>query len=485
MLPSPTHNMAVMRSETPDRRESASDGRIGRAIVAAGLMALLAMGVWAWSQGLSGPYHFDDYSTPLSDPASQSFSAWLRHVPVTLRPVTKLTYALEAEAGFSHAPPARRIVSILMHAVSAGLLFLLIRRVAPGSTPPVLAALLAATWFVHPVHADAVLLVSGRTAVLSNLLVIAALLALDRSRVYLSALLFGLACLSRETALAALLPLAVMAAGKRRGARFAFRELAPLLVGGALVLLWTMTTPRYLQLAEYSMLGRPFGPSLVSQVGAVPIGLGLLLNPASLSIDYGIPLPVRFTESSFLVGLLLYLGAAAGIIILRHRSRAIAIGLALWLAALLPTQSVVPKLDALANRPLSLALAGLLLAAAPLVQAILSRGSGAFARVSGSHSAGRWLNVAPVCGAMALFASLTLSTATRATLFQSPLALWQDAAAKSRVNERPYLQYAVLLRQEGRDREAIEALAAAARINPFSSEIATMSRVFRPREVTR
>ena len=29
---------------------------------AAGVIALLAMGVWAWSQGLSGPYHFDDYT---------------------------------------------------------------------------------------------------------------------------------------------------------------------------------------------------------------------------------------------------------------------------------------------------------------------------------------------------------------------------------------------------------------------------------------
>jgi hypothetical protein len=60
------------------------------------------------------------------------------------------------------------------------------------------------------------------------------------------------------------------------------------------------------------------------------------------------------TEPLFLLGLLLYFGAAAGALYLCRRSPAAAVGLALWLAALLPTQSVIPKLDALANRPLSL-----------------------------------------------------------------------------------------------------------------------------------
>jgi Flp pilus assembly protein TadD len=65
------------------------------------------------------------------------------------------------------------------------------------------------------------------------------------------------------------------------------------------------------------------------------------------------------------------------------------------------------------------------------------------------------------------------------------LKLWQDAAAKSRVNERPHMQYAVLLLEEGRYREAREALSTAQRINPFSSQIATMSRLFQSREVSR
>jgi hypothetical protein len=451
-----------------------------------GAVVLLLAGLWAWSAGLHGPYHFDDFVTPLNDPASQSLSAWRQYLPLTLRPVTKLSYALEAEAGLSREPVPRRGVSILLHAAAAGLLFLLIRRLAPGSAP-LGAAVLAALWFLHPVHADAVLMLNGRTAVLSGLLLLASMLALDRARPWLAALLFVLACLSRETALAGLLPLAVLAAS-RPGAslRTTLREFGPALLGGALVLAWILTTPRYLHLAEYSFLGRPFWSSLASQVGAVPVGLGLLFRPSALSIDYGIPLPTRIYDPMSLLGLALYVVAAAGVLLYLRRSRAIAVGLALWLAALLPTQSLVPKLDALSNRPLSLALAGILLAVSPL----LARPTGRVqpARVSAIAGAARRALASTgrlagaLCG-MALLLLLTTATVARGALFQSELNLWQDAAGKSRSNARPHVQLALLLHSAGRDAEARQVLSEAARIDPFSSDIALFSKLTRDDEV--
>jgi hypothetical protein len=443
-----------------------SAGGRGQVLFAAVLVALLATGLGAWSRGLSGPYLFDDHVTPLGDPASQSLGEWARHVAVTLRPATKLTYALEAKAPFAATAAARRVVSIVLLCVSAGLLSLLIRRLAPNATS-LGAIAMAALWFLHPVHADSVLLASGRTAVLSGLFVLAALLALDRERRWLAALFLLLACLSRETALAALLPLAVLAAARRDGRwRDVLHDVTPLFATGAIVVVWILTTPRYVQLADYSMLGRPFVSSAIAQVGAIPVGFGLMLHPAALSIDYGIPLPVKVSEPLFLLGVLLYVGAATGVVFfVRRGSCAAAVGLALWLAAILPTQSVVPKLDALSNRPWSLALAGLLLAAAPLAAVIIRRRP-----------------VLALCTTATLVASLTLATSTRATLFQSELRLWQDAASKSRVNERPHVQYAVLLTRVGREREALDALAAAAAINPFSSQVATLTRGLRQLE---
>jgi hypothetical protein len=115
---------------------------------------------------------------------------------------------------------------------------------------------------------------------------------------------------------------------------------------------------------------------------------------------------------------------------------------------------------------LSLALAGILLAAVPLVAAASRR------RPSLVLSA-----------AAAIVVALTVATAGRAELFRSELRLWQDAAAKSRANERPHVQVAVLLEDAGREREAHDALATAAAINPFSSQVATLTGVVRRSEV--
>jgi protein O-mannosyl-transferase len=232
-----------------------------------------------------------------------------------------------------------------------------------------------------------------------------------------------------------------------------------------------LSTRRYVDLAEYSMLGRPLWSSFLSQVSAVPVGLGLLLQPWQLSIDYGIPLATHLGAPTFVLGALLYLAAAIGIML--TRSPAVAVGLALWLAALLPTQSFVPKLDALTNRPLSLALAGLLLAVARLIVAASNR-----MRTSNHRRAPLIPLAAFACGGL-LFTATAAMTLQRAQLFRSDLVLWQDAAMKSLDNIRPHLQYAALLKRAGRDRDAWSVAAAAQRIDPLSSQAATMVRLFR------
>lgn len=429
--------------------------------------------------------------------------------------MTKLSYALEVEVGLNSEPAPRRVVSLAFHAISAALLFLLIVRLVPGAGP-MAAAFLAALWFIHPVHADNVLMLSGRTAVLSGMFLLAALVAFEESKSWLAALLFMLACFSRETALAGLLPLAVLAASRPGSSwRSAWRELAPALVGAALVLAWILTTPRYLQLAEFSLLGRPFWSSLVAQVGAVPVGLALLFNPSALSIDYGLPLPSKFSEPLFLLGAALYLGAGVAIVWLvrvarssgparsmtprqaastrkedssvkQYEWRAFAMGFALWVAALLPTQSVIPKLDPLTNRPLALALAGLLLLTVPLLDWARRGWRSALPAKpdAGAHNAAGPTSrrLVGVCAAL-VFIALITATFQRAGLFGSDLHLWQDAAAKSLTNTRPHLHHALRLWQLGRKAEARQVLARAQRIDPFDSAIAAYSRAYRVLEV--
>ncbi|MGB7934920.1 MAG: hypothetical protein WCH04_22425 [Gammaproteobacteria bacterium] len=439
---------------------------------------VLLAGYLVWSSGMSGPFHFDDHVTPLNDPASQSLSAWEQHLPDTLRPIAKLSYALEASAGISSQPAPRRVLSLLLHMIAAGLLYLLIARLEPG-VAPFGAAFLAMLWFAHPVHADSILLLSGRGAVLSAVFLLAAMLTLERSQSVRAAVLFMLACLSRETALAGLLPLFVLVASRPGvSPRTLLRELAPILAGSVLVLGWILATPRYLDLAEFSFLGRPLWHSFVSQVGAVPVGLELLLQPSGLSIDYGIALPTDARAPLFLLGMFLYIAAAIGVLLFLRRSRTVALGLALWLAALLPTQSVIPKLDALSNRPLSLALAGLLIVTAPILVAACQSTRSAMNRHALYVGFGQG---AKIC-ALVLVALLASTTVQRGKVFNTELTLWQDAAAKSQTSARPHLQYAMLLKENGRKQEAWQVLSAAHAIDPFDSRIDDLLKIYRPKE---
>jgi hypothetical protein len=129
-----------------------------RNALAVGLLTLIV-----WMCVLDGPYRFDDHLVPLSDPASQSLAALGDHLTFTLRPLTKLTYALEASVGLADSAPARRAVSAAIHAVGAVLLALLLAHIADDERW----GLLALVWALHPVHAEALLAVSGRSAALS------------------------------------------------------------------------------------------------------------------------------------------------------------------------------------------------------------------------------------------------------------------------------------------------------------------------------
>ena len=226
-------------------------------------LAVLAAGIAAWLPGLHGPYHFDDHATPLADPASQSLAAWRHTLPQTLRPLTKLGYALEAEAGLAAEPAPRRVISLLLHALAAVLLCRLILHMEPRLGGPG-AVVLALLWLLHPVHADSVLMLSGRSALLAGGLLLAALLALERARPMLAGMLFVLACLARETALAGLLPAAVIAATCPGATlRSALRQLLPLLAAAIAILCW-------LRGAETPRLGRARGillpgPAVVGQ----------------------------------------------------------------------------------------------------------------------------------------------------------------------------------------------------------------------------
>ncbi len=332
--------------------------------------------------------------------------------------------------------PARRAVSVVIHAVGAVLLALLLAHIADDTRW----GLLALVWALHPVHAEAMLAVSGRSAALSTGLVLAALFAQLRARPLLAALLLLAAALARETAIAAALPLvALAAAASDRAARGSRRSGPwPPLLATLAAALWVVSVPRYRELAEFSFLGRPWAESVVAQVAAIPQGLALYLRTDLLSADHGTALPVTIASPGFWLGVGCLAAVSAGTLLAVR-------------AAIVPTQTLVPKLDPLTERPLGLALAGIVIAAVcPLVAA---------------SCAIRARTVLAAGSALVIF--FATATVARGRLYASDVALWADAAHKSVTNPRPHVNLGVALVAAGRSAAARDAFRAALRIDPL------------------
>lgn len=439
---------------------SSSAGVASAPRVSAPLVSLLVFSVTAlaWWMVRAGPYRLDDFATPLDDPASASLSAFVEHLPRTLRPLTKLSYALEALLGIDGAA-GRRGVTALIHAAGAGALALFLTRVG---TRQLLAALLALAWALHPVHAEAVLSVAGRSAAVGATLCLVSLALLAHDRPRAAAVALALAVLGREAAAGAALGIMAFALYGPGMSGPRVKRFGPLLIALLAAVTWTALCPRALQLAEYSFLGRPLGTSIVQQVSALPVGLSLYVRPWALSCDHGEALPTSALSASFLLGTLMIVAVPCLALWLRCRKPIVTAGLLLWLGALLPTQSFFPKLDPLTERPLGLALAGLVVAASPLLFQATTRTS-------------RYLALAATV-AVALVG--LRFTGQRGALYASDVALWSDAAAKSITNPRPFEELAFALEAEGRRREAVVALRRAADLDPFSSSVQARLRLW-------
>ena len=321
----------------------------------------------------------------------------------------------------------------------------------------------AAVFVVHPIHAEMVWALAGRGAVMALALVLGALLAQLRGRRWLAAGLLFAACLCRETSVLGALPLVALELSRRSrgGARELFRRLEPCLTVVLLAIAFVLQNARYRTLIDYSTRGRPFAWSVAGQVEAIPHGLSLYFRPGALSIDHGVPLDHSFASTGFWLGLaLLALPCAAMVRAVLQRRSATAVGAALVLAALLPTQSIVPKLDPLTERPFAAALAGVVLWAAALAGPTLRR-VGVRRVVLGASAAAVFL--------------LTHATHARGALYASDVLLWRDAAAKSRTNPRPHHNLALALLEAGDAPGAARAVGEARRIDPFDSELRALA----------
>lgn len=431
-------------------------------------MVLILLGALAlaYANALEADFQYDDYAVIVDNPAVHSLAAWARSAD-SIRPLLKASFALNWVV--NSAPWGFHLANLALHGVNALLLWALGRRFLmdrkedgqawiPGLLPIFVALLFA----LHPVHTEAVTYISGRSVAFMATFYLASLLAWVEGRAQNSRILvlmvspgfFLLAFLVRETAIT--LPVALLLWAKLQERdhstdRPVWWDLLPhgvLLMGLAVLLAWHRG---YVRLLSFGFQGRSLADNLLSQLDAVFYLLTKLVWPTNLNIDPR--LPVRTEWSTALAWKAFLLAAILGFALMAWRRRpGLAFGILWFFLHLLPTNSVIPRLDVVNERQLYLASAGLFLG--------LSRECAPILRHPGLL---RSL-------AMVAFATLAIAmgwlTRQRNADYRTEISLWESSARAGPHNPRAFNNLGCAYLFAGNQAKAREALTTALRLDP-------------------
>ena len=426
-----------------------SDGIAHAVLVIASLLA--------YSTALTAGFQFDDFNVIVNNPAVHSLPAWLESMP-GIRPLLKLSYTFNWTA--SSGPFGFHLFNLLVHAVNAALVFQLLRTLRPARGRDDLVPLLAAMMFaLHPVQTEAVTYVCGRSVSLMALFYLGSILAYLRADAaasprgwrWFSAGLFAAALLVKETAVT--LPLALLlveSIGAKRSAREKVKRMAPHLMVLIVALIALAANPFYRHLLEVSFATRGLVANLLTQVNAISYLAGQFIFPWRLNVDPDLPVFTKLTPLVGLQALAMIAILAIGLRNLRPQ-RWIAFAVLWFFIHLLPTNSVLPRLDVANDRQLYLASIGAFVAMAAMLQWLLAR------------MRYRWLINGTVAFLLLGLGALTL---LRNQVYESQITFWEDAAIGSPRKPRVFNNLGYVYQQEGRYGDARHAYLRAIELDP-------------------
>jgi len=425
----------------------------------AALLVLSALTALSVAPAFDGDFTFDEQGG-LADNRAVHPGAPLvdalafRYSPDQARPLFFLSLWLDAQA-HGMAPRGFRLTSLLLHLACGAIVFALLLRASPTGA---LAG--AALFLLHPLQAESIIYIWGRSEVLSALFGLASLLALTPAagkpgaggpaptpsaapgRWLLAWLLLVLALAAKEEAV--VLPLVAFLFW-----RFAidrpWRESATrAALLGIPVLAFIVTRPILLGAVGRQVFARSLGDNLLAQAVVTLRMTWLTLLPAELSIDHAAGVPSA--AAGFGAIALCLLAVAAAFLSARGSAsaatRRIAGGVLIFAAAWL-LYWIVPLPDLMSERRAYLPLFGAALAVAGLVDAVAAR----FQR--------RALLVALVAAILLAF-PLHAALRHRALLWAAPERLWEEAFRQAPWRARPSINLGVIAAERG-DREIARA----------------------------
>jgi len=421
------------------------------------ILAIAALAAYCNAPG--GVFQFDDYNVIVNNPAVHSLAAWFDSMP-GIRPLLKFSYALNWT--LHPGPLGFHLVNVLVHAVNAVLVYGLLRGLSEErgemQWAPFVGALLFA---LHPVQTEAVTYISGRSVSLMALFYLCSVLtwlradraAHPRAWRALSAGLFGLALMVKETAVTlpfALLLLDALSTRHRFTAAQILRRQGwhwLVLSGGVFVI---AASPTYRHLFEVSVSARGATDNLMTQANAVCYLAGQLILPWRLNADPDLPVLTAVTPAFFAQAAAIVALVVAAVLNLRRRAW-LAFAVLWFFLHLLPTNSLLPRLDVANDRQLYLASIGVFYAVGIGVQLAMQH-------AHRPRLAGAFVGLALL--------GLGIATVQRNEIYGSAVALWEDAAMKSPRKPRVANNLGYAYQQAGRYPEAKLAYRQAIELDP-------------------
>jgi tetratricopeptide (TPR) repeat protein len=365
---------------------------------------------------------------------------------------------------FGLAPWGFHLANVLLHGAVSVLVFLAIgilsgsngREEQGYSSPAFLGAVLFAA---HPVHTEVVAWVSALPELLCALFYLLSLITYVSAKkmkgIWLSALFFFLASLSKEpalTLLAVIIIYDILFKGQEKRPSKVMRY-APFALATIIYFILRLNA-----LGGFAPVKPPHSDLspleyVTAAIGLFPRYLEKLVLPINLNFwhDYK-PMLSLFTLGG-LVSLIILLGCIGLGVFLLKRNKAAFMGLAILVLSLLPALYIPAISQGLDNsfneRYLYLPSFG-----ASLLVLLLPAGAG---------SPKKKYSIYALCLIMGVFSVLAIN---RNMVWKDELTLWTDAAKKSPAKARPHECLGAVLIERNRPGEAIPELEAALRINP-------------------
>jgi len=425
------------------------------------LILCLAVSI-VYINSFSGVFQFDDYKMIVNYARAHSAASWLFYFSHNIRPLLKVSYTFNWVSGLGLF--GFHLFNLSIHIINTILVYFISFKFLSRKEylPCINAAFLTALLFcLHPIQTEAVTYICGRSVSLMSMFYLASMFAYTKGTetdkrfltYILSPLFFILAVLTRETAVT--LPMALLLwdifnreteglgkALKRQAVHWALL----LLIIGAVALHF-----KYEELLSFSYGLRGIRENMLSQFNGLSYLLSRLVAVNSLNIDPDIQVFSKWTTPIVLKAVFIISLLTVSLLTFKTK-RLISFGILWFFLHLIPTNSIVPRLDIANERHMYLPSWGIFLVIAMGTEKL---------RIS-FYEQRRLFNA----GLLALLMVLGYFTWSRNNDYRSEVALWKDTVLKSTSKARCYNNLGFAYELERRYKDAREAYARASALDP-------------------